>query len=406
MAAAEPAGRAWGWVAALRAGSTAPWSRWPLDAPAAPPTARDLPAVQQLELLRRLNLLVPPDPTPSPTADRARLADRILAASATGRGVPDLELVGAVPVRTWGLPPVDPGALGEEDLLPFAATLLAEDVLGADAAAERDRSSRHSWPARTRALPRRARRRLLRRRSGHQVVGSPWLAWTARDELLRRGRPLGGPSSTLVVAGQDLASLLVDVYTARAFDGGTTSWERWLRPGPGGALPPGADLAAVTRRWSTTAPHARLVVVPDPTALPATLRLPDRAAPRLAPARPSADAVDLARRVAVPLGLTVTPAERRRLLRRVLLPVLLADDHAAAPLAVPPVRLPWVVRRAERVRDDLAAAGYPVVGDLQGLVPSPAAPGASGAVPDSAGVLALALRLLAAPTPTETKERR
>jgi hypothetical protein len=52
--------RAWGWVAHLRTGGTTPWSQWQDPAPPAEQGGRYLPGAQQLELLRRLNLLGPP----------------------------------------------------------------------------------------------------------------------------------------------------------------------------------------------------------------------------------------------------------------------------------------------------------------------------------------------------------
>lgn len=107
-------GRAWGWVAHLREGGTTPWTTWTGDGPATGPL---LPGAQQLELLRRLNLAGPPVTT--------RLADRVLAAEATGRGRPDLELVGVAEPRSFGWPPVDPAELSDGELLRVAVGLVA-----------------------------------------------------------------------------------------------------------------------------------------------------------------------------------------------------------------------------------------------------------------------------------------
>ncbi len=396
MLVSDGRARAWGWVAALRAGSTTPWAQWAESSGGtAPPAGRDLPGAHQLELVRRVNLA-----GGSSRPGGRDLVERILAASPTGRGLPDRDLVGAVPERSWGLPPVDPGALGDDDLLPVAARLVAEDLLAGGPTTHAPTPA-----ARLAALPRRVVRRLGRRR-GHQVVGAPWLAWTARNELMRRGRPLGGPAHphhTVVVVGRDPATMLVDAYTARAFDTGGPAWERWLRSGPGGSLPRRADLAAVAESWSRTTPRDRFVVVVDPAALPHALDLPDRARARLTPARPTAAAVDLARRVAPPLGLWVDHAERRRLLRRRLLPLLLADAevHPGPPLGLPAALEPRVRRRAERVRERVRAAGYPVAGDLERLAPDPGGTASTGTCPDDAEVLALAIRLLLdAPPPT------
>ncbi len=426
-ARAGGAARAWGWVASLREGGTTPWSRWP-DATAGSagptagpttarpgpttgvPTARDLPGAQQLELLRRVNLARSTGAGRSvgaagaTTAGERVLTERILAASATGRGTTDLDLVGAREQPAWGPRPVDPESLPDADLLRIAAALVAEDVLAADLLA----AGRRSPLALAQRFPRGARRRLRSRRRGHRLVGDPWLVAAAREEMLRRGRPLGGPRSTTVVVGADVATMLVDAYTARAFDAGVAPWDRFVAGVSGGALPRRADLAAVTRRWVDEVGAAHVVVVPDPALVPRALGLSARALARTTPVRPSADAVDLARGVAPALGLLVAPPERRRLLRQVLLPMVLADDvSSGAPgLAVPAAHLPWLVERAERMRDDLLAAGYPVVGDLQGLVPSAGDRDASGAGPVDAGVLALAIRLLlGSPSATRTQEK-
>lgn len=409
MPVSDGRARAWGWVAALRAGSTIPWAQWAQWAQGAessgetaPPTGRDLPGAHQLELVRRVNLAGGLSGSSGP--GRRDLVERILVASPTGRGLPDRDLVGAVPVRSWGLPPVDPGELHDGDLLPVAARLVAEDLLAGGPTTPQQPPT---GAARLATLPRRVTRRLSRRR-GHQVVGAPWLAWTARNELMHRGRPLGGPAHphhTVVVVGQDPATMLVDAYTARAFDTGGPAWERWLRSGAGRSLPRRADLAHVAEPWARTTPHDRLVVVVDPAALPEVLDLPDRARASLAPARPTAAAIDLARRVAPPLGLWVDGAERRRLLRRRLLPALLADaeTHPSAPLGLPAALEPRVRRRAERVRERVRAAGYPVAGDLERLAPDPGDDASSGTCPDDAEVLALAIRLLLDPPPPTSR---
>lgn len=118
--------RAWGWVAHLREGGTTPWLAWSTDGPAAGAVdgavdeAVDgpLPGAQQLELLRRLNLAGPPPAT--------GLADRVLAADATGRGRPDLELVGVAERLPYGFEPVDPATLSDDELLRVAVDLVAQ----------------------------------------------------------------------------------------------------------------------------------------------------------------------------------------------------------------------------------------------------------------------------------------
>ena len=83
--------RAWGWVAALRAGATTPWQEFTGGGDRGD---RYLPGAQQLELLRRLNTAGQPG---------ADLVERVLTASAPGRGRADLQLVGAAEESGSGL---------------------------------------------------------------------------------------------------------------------------------------------------------------------------------------------------------------------------------------------------------------------------------------------------------------
>ena len=73
--------RAWAWIDHLRHGGTTPWRDW--TSADGTERSRFLPGAQQLELLRRLNLVGQP---------KQRLVERVVAASAPGRGRPDLEL--------------------------------------------------------------------------------------------------------------------------------------------------------------------------------------------------------------------------------------------------------------------------------------------------------------------------
>ena len=59
------------------------------------------------------------------------LAERVLGASAPGRGRPDLGLVGVLPESAFGPPPVDPADLPADELVRVATALIAEDVVAA-----------------------------------------------------------------------------------------------------------------------------------------------------------------------------------------------------------------------------------------------------------------------------------
>ncbi|WP_182525193.1 hypothetical protein [Nocardioides dongkuii] len=357
MSAPDGERRAWGWLAHLRDGGTTPWREW---TDAADQGRRVLPGAQQLELLRRLNLAGRP-----PVA----LVERVLTASAPGRGRPDLELAGAVERPRFGPPPVDPGDLPADELIRVATSLLADDLVAAGVPPRRVEGPRRPW------------------RTRYRLVGDPWLADPVREELVALGRPPGGRGAVVLVLGAGLDRMLVDAWTSRAFDEGGPSWPAFLQETAGRRrVPARVDLVDAARRWSRQVGRGRVKVVLDPAALP---RLVGVRRPLPAPFPVSADATDLARRVGSVLGLLVVPPRRTELLRHTFLPRVSA--LGGAPLVVPDEQLPWVARRAERVRETLHADGYPVVGDLDALRPRPR--DGAGA-PDDDGVLALALELL------------
>lgn len=352
--------RAWGWVAHLRDGGTTPWADWSGTGPA---RGRVLPGAQQLELLRRLNQTGPPS---------AHLAERVVAASAPGRGRPDLELAGAVEPLPFGPLPVDPGALPDEELVRVATSLLAEDLVAAGVP-----------PA---PVPRRVRPW----RTRYRLVGDPILADPLRTELTLRGRPPGGRGATVLVVGTDLGRMLVDAWTARSFDEGGPAWRDWvagLRRRR--AVPPRVDLVRAADTWAERVGRGRVQVVLDPALVPRLTGV-RRALPGLPEL--SADGVDLARRISPVLGLLVVPAERRALLRETLRPRLAAIS--GPPLVVPAEHAQWLHRSAVRMRDDLLGAGYAVHGDADSLLPPRGRAGLGVADPSDAGALALAVRLL------------
>ena len=363
MTATDPdaPGRAWGWVAHLRGGGTTPWLAW---SDTAEPSARVLPGAQQLELLRRLNLVGDHD------GSSTRLADRVLAAAAAGRGQADLPLIG-VGGSAYGPRAVDPALLGAHELIRVASVLLAEDLvaLGAD------------------PLPRRVARPWRRR---VRLIGDPLVAAPLRDELLARGRPQGGPLPFVVVVAGPLDELLAHTWTQRCFEHGTKPWDQWLRYWrERDQLPARVDLADSVRRWGGRAPLVRIVTDHD--------RLPRQVGVRHLPqvSVPGADQAELARRIAAVVGLLV-PADLRPDLMRTLRSRM--PGGGVAPVAVPAAELPWVEASARRLTRELSRAGYPVVGDLADLTPRtdrPAPVGAPGAADQQ--VLDLAVGMLVDP---------
>ena len=351
--------RAWGWVAALRDGATTPWHEF---TGAGDRGDRYLPGAQQLELLRRINA----EGTPGPD-----LVERVLTASAPGRGRADLELVGAVDESRFGPKPVDPATLPDAELTRVATGLIAEDLVAAGTPRPEPLARPRPW------------------RRAYRLVGDPWLADPARAELSRRGRPPGGRRPTILVLGTDLGTMLIDAWTARAFAEGGAPWPDWLGGFAGhDRVPPRADLVAFARAWAQRVGPERVQIVIGAERVPA---LVGARRSLQAPPAYAADAVDLARRVSAPLGLLVLPAKRARLLRETLGPRLGAAPGLA--LGLPAEHVEWVRDRAARMRDALLRAGYAVHGDPDALVPD--AP-AEGSTPDDAGVLSLAVSLLLA----------
>ncbi len=356
--------RAWGWVRHLREGGTTPWQDWSgLDES----RGRYLPGAQQLELLRRLNVAGRPD---------SALAEEVLAASAAGRGRPDLELTGAGPVSAFGPEPVDPGDLPPAELTRVAASVLADRLVAAGSAPVAE-PGRPSWW-----------------RRGYRLVGDPELADPLRAELVARGRPPGGRDPQVVVVGTDLASMLGHAWVNRAFTDGGPGWRPWL------ALlrdrretPARVDLLATARAWEKRVGRDRILVTLDPGHVASAVGVR-----RLArPAVPSGEAGELARQVGSVLGLLVLPPVRAALLSTRLRSWVAAAAHQVGggrPLDVPESQREWVEAAAERMRRGLARAGYPVQGSLDALAPRWEDSGAGPGGPVPGVTLELAVRAL------------
>lgn len=378
--------RAWGWAAALRSGSTTTWRAW-LDRGEAgdgDPFAESLPGAQQLGLLRRLNLAA----TDAGRTVSAETADRVLAAGVSGRGRGDLPLVGEDAPDRFGLRPVDPDALPDDELIRVAAGLIADDVAASAGTAEPQRS-----------LVERAREARRPWVKSFMIVGAQWRADAVRAGLVAQGHRPGGRRPTAYLLADDLGTVLAQAWTARAFDQGGPLWTDFLQAfATSGHLPPRADLPRMARAASLKYGADRITVVLDPAALAGELgvrRLVD-------PPVLGAHAVDLVRRVGAPLGLLVAPEQRPHLLRSTLGERL--DGLGGPGLTVPPRWETWLHTQAERTRHEIAAAGYPVLGDLDRLLPEPLAE--DPAVPIDAEVLALALGLLLDPVVPPLKEAR
>jgi hypothetical protein len=362
--------RAWGWLAHLRSGGTTPWSAWQEPAPAHERAGRYLPGAQQLELLRRLNLQRVPAPG---------LASRVLAASAPGRGRPDLGLVGVLPRTRFGPHPVDPADLPPDELVRVATALIAEDVVAAG-----DPPAPHA--------PRRFRRR-------YRLLGDPELARPLREQLIADGRPPGGSASTVVVLGTNVERMLVHAWTARCFGTeGVRPWPEWVAAAArGGALPPRVDLAEIAQAWARRVGDGRVhVVLDDPRygARLAGLRRPADTSADL-----TAEAIELARRTGPVVGTLVPPERRAQLVWHRLRPAL--AGFPGPKLHAPERHRTWLEGRTADLRRRLARGNYAVHGDLPDPSAAPTTGPAGGeagvAAPDDGRVLALAMQVLLGP---------
>ena len=264
-----------------------------------------LPGAQQLELLRRLNRAGPVSPV---------LADRVLGASAVGRGQPDLELVGAA--ADGGLRPAA-GGPGRRVGRRAAA--------GGDGAAGRGRRRRgcaETTPAPAGAtlagaLP--AGRRPRARERG------PGRDGRARSSPGRRGRrswSSSGPTSDgcWPTPGRPAASTAACARGRHGYAGRRATT----------GCPPRTDLAQIADAWAHRVGPDRVHVVLDPRELPALLGVRRRVK---LPAAPAAAVPDLGRRVAAAIGLYAPADQAAALLRHRLRPML--SDAGGPSLGVP-----------------------------------------------------------------------
>ncbi|KQZ76125.1 hypothetical protein [Nocardioides sp. Root151] len=359
--------RAWAWVDHLRAGGTTPWSDFTGSVDS---RGSLLPGAIQLEVARRLNLVGGVD-----SAEHAALVDRVFETSGPGRGQPDLELVGVHTGSRFGPRPVDPAELPGDELIRMAVGLLADLVVAhepGEPVVEKPRA----------ALP---------WRRAYSLYGDPLAVSQVRTTLVRAGAAPGRRSPVAVILADDLAGMLADVWSWRVQHAVNPSWRWWLAGwARNDRLPRVLDLPSVAANQAARLGADRVHIVaaahhvPLVAGLVGCRRPVDATRVGLSP-----EALDVVRHVNVVLRVLADPDRHQHLLRDVLLPWL--ADETGRRRVVPPRHLEWVRHRAMRMRDELRVAGYPVLGDLDALVPTDQ-PRAAGPTDD--GVLDVALRTL------------
>lgn len=378
-------GAGWAWVDHLRAGGTTPWAAYDARAAAASDDrspgsgpaggtgpAGVLPGAAQLEVLRRLN-------ERQDAALPADLVDRVLGSSGPGRGQPERSLRGVGDGTRFGPRPADPGRLGTAELIRVTVGVLAELALAVPPQAGIEAVAvRVPW------------------RRDHRLLGDPVLADGVRRALDAAGHRRGLRPPVALVLGRDLGTLLAEVWRWRVTQGATPTWRWWVAHwARRDELPPRADLAALAGQWAERvgAGHVHVVLGPDPAADAG--RLVGHRGALVAPYAslvPAPDGLEVLRRANAALRVMVSPERHRAVLDEVLLPAVCAHAGPAgdAP-AVPEEQRDWVRGRAERLRAEVLAGGYPVHGDPDALLP------AFGGRPGTAtpeAVLDVALRTL------------
>jgi len=360
-------------LAHLRAGGVTPWSQWHGSAE---PNGPFLPGAQQLELLRRVNQRGPVEHD---------LAERILSASAPGRGRPDLELLGAEVPSKFGPRPVDPSNLPADELIRVATSVLADQIVATGLPA----------PAPERLI-RPTGRAIVRPRTfrrSYRLLGDPWIVDPIRANLGRRGYPSGGVRPLVLIVGARLDLMLSHTFTTRCFEGGVSAWGPWLRDlKRTDRLAARVDLAAVAKRWAEREGTNRIRIVTDQDRIAPLVRTKvSLGRPMIAP-----EAVELTRRLGTVLGLLVEPPLRARLLRDTLGPHVRQRRLGDPIFAIPAEHQEWVRDQARRMQNALHRGGYAVEGSLDALLPDfdrPGhRPGAAGRQDDE--VLALAIELM------------
>lgn len=329
--------RAWGWIEHLTAGGTTPWRDWHGEAA---PRSRLIPGAQHLEVVRRLNLTEPAS---------SHLAEIVLHTSGPGRGQQDLDLAG-IGDRGFGALPIDPSDVPAGELLRVASGALADLTLT------------------TRPRIRPEVRRPRRRRTHYRLTGDPLLAAAFRRQLRGQGRPQGGRHPQVVVLLSDYGTYLADVWAARARRGNGPPWQQWIGRFAGKeGLPQRTDILVQAARWADRVGRSRVHLA---FAAADVARITGAAQLR-SPRRLSHAALEVVRHTSTGLRLVVDEERRTELVSRTLVPWLRdADDDALPGPVLPRRHHGWLAREAARIRDGLAAAGYPVPGEsLDGLLP-------------------------------------
>ncbi|MGH3510417.1 MAG: hypothetical protein ACRDPI_09335 [Nocardioidaceae bacterium] len=336
---------AWSWVDHLRHGGVTGWADWVAASPVGAPVATNgaLPGAAQLEFVRRLAEAGPPGP------GFTALADRALARSGPGRGLPDLPLSwGDSSARVIGAPPRDPATVPTEGLLRVGIGVLADLLL--------------EQPDNAAPIEQGRRRRPWTRQ--FLLAGAPLTVAAVRQALAAAGHRESHGNPEVVVVARPLDVHLFEAWTARVRAGASARWGRFVARCAGrDELPPSADLLRIARRWRGVVGPERVHLVFDPAdPVGVVAHILGLSARRTPVPTPAPEHVDVVRRLNALLRGRVPP-ERRTALVKLAGPVVV--DRGGQPLRLPPELVGWALERSARLREGLRADGYPVHGDAE-----------------------------------------
>jgi hypothetical protein len=228
---------------------------------------------------------------------------------------------------------------------------------------------------------------------GHTVIFSNELLGGATPERIEAGLATVAPAEVHVVfTARDFARQLVSDWQEHIKHKHTVTLEQFVddliefglkAPEPFGEMFWGMhDAAYILERWSAYVPSDRLhlVTVAQPGGEPDLLWRRFCAATGLDPAAYNSEI----ERANPSMGVAETELVRRMnfevqamppefydpLVRKVLAEDILGGGDLR--LRLPAGRMGWVLERSRRLIDELEAAGYPVEGDLEDLMPRPA----------------------------------
>ncbi|MDQ6687003.1 MAG: hypothetical protein M3Z50_05215 [Actinomycetota bacterium] len=335
------------WSDRLREGEPITWNDFVAGevAPLTFPTDGPLPNTAQLELVRRLAALRPPEFT--------GLADLVLATPLPGRGRVDVPLALAGHRPGFGTPSADPVELDPEELLRVCCGVLTTLLPG---------------------IPSLTPQRLPRNRPGlalrgrFSLAGWPDARAAVRRGLLDAGLREGGRRAVTVVLAGPLEAMMAGHWAVRTRTGGSVTWAQlWRRCQARDRLPPAVAVDLAVARFG----DAQVVVAADPArALAATARVLGVTASAeptgLTPVQ-SAECSDLLRRLNPVLGFTTDPAGQAVLPRRL---TGLVPDLGTARLGPPAAQLDWAQAQGWRIAETLAVTVRRVHGDPGVVVPS------------------------------------